>query len=112
MKNSRTFFLTTVLSGLLTSALPVAADMLPGEAKAYGCIGCHGADGMKSAPGQPAIGGRPAEALLALLHDYRALRRINPPMQFLVLNMTEDDLENVAEYFSLIGSDQTGSRLR
>jgi cytochrome c553 len=95
--------LSLLLAGLLAWPVAAPADSLPGEAKAFPCTACHGADGMKSAPGQPAIGGRPAEALVALLQDYRHLRRINPAMQILLLPMSDQDVEDVAEYFSLAG---------
>ncbi|MDD3530680.1 MAG: hypothetical protein PHS77_12460 [Gallionellaceae bacterium] len=95
--------LSLLLAALLALPLAVRADQLPGEAKAFKCTGCHGPAGMKSAPGQPAIGGRPAEDLVAILLDYQRLRRINPAMQALLLGMDDADLEDVAEFFSLAG---------
>ncbi|MFA5083252.1 MAG: hypothetical protein WC474_11945 [Hydrogenophilaceae bacterium] len=90
-----------VLAALMAST--AMADILPGADKAFQCTACHGPDGMKAPPGQLAIGGRPTEALVALLQDYRHLRRINPAMQVLLLNMSDQDIEDVAEYFSLSG---------
>ena len=58
---------------------------------------------MKSAPGQPTIGGRPVDEIKAILHDYQTLSRINPAMLALLIGMTEQDLEDVAEYFSISG---------
>jgi cytochrome c553 len=58
---------------------------------------------MKSAPGQPAIGGRPVDSLFSMLQDYRHLRRINPAMQVLLFGMSDRDVADVAEYFSLSG---------
>ncbi|NTV97175.1 MAG: c-type cytochrome [Thiobacillus sp.] len=94
--------LTFLLAGLL-AAPGVLADTLPGADKAFQCTACHGPDGMKHAPGQPAIGGRSSAELTAILQDYQHLRRINPAMQILLLPMSDQDLENVAEYFSLVG---------
>lgn len=95
--------LPLLLAALLAHPLAARADSLPGEARAFPCTACHGPDGMKSAPGQPAIGGRPAADLVALLQDYRHLRRVNPAMQVLLLSMSEQEVEDVAEYFSLAG---------
>lgn len=95
--------LSLLMAALLALPLAARADQLPGEAKAFKCTGCHGPAGMKSAPGQPAIGGRPAEDLVDLLEDYRQLRRINPAMQALLLGMERQDIEDIAEFFSLSG---------
>lgn len=92
-----------LLIGLLALPALTLADRLPGEAKALYCTSCHGQQGMKSAPGQPAIGGRPAQELVAVLHDYQRLRRFNPAMQMLLLSMSEQDVVDVAEYFSQAG---------
>jgi cytochrome c553 len=101
-----------LLAALSAAAFPAQADILPGEAKALHCTSCHGTDGMKSAPGQPAIGGRPTEALVAILHDYKHLRRINPAMQVLLLSMSKQDIEDVAEYFSLSGQPAAQAAVR
>ncbi|TCJ11508.1 hypothetical protein EZJ19_15700 [Parasulfuritortus cantonensis] len=91
------------LAGALIWAGAARADILPGETKAFQCTACHGPTGMRHAPGQAAIGGRSAEELAAILRDYRHLRRINPAMQVLLLPMSEQDVDDVAEYFSLVG---------
>lgn len=98
-----------VLTILLSTPLVAGADTLPGEAKAFQCTACHGPEGMKAAPGQPAIGGRPAEELVAILQDYQHLRRINPAMQVLLLGMSDEDVEDVADYFSLTGKTTTAA---
>lgn len=104
--------LSLLLAASLGLPLAAKADPLPGEAKAFKCTGCHGPTGMKSAPGQPVIGGRPAEALVAILHDYQRLRRLNPAMQALLLGLDDADLEDIAEYFSLAGGEVDTAYLR
>lgn len=99
--------LLPLLTAGLLAAPAAQADALPGEAKAFQCTACHGPDGMRHAPGQAAIGGRSVEELVAILKDYQHLRRVNPAMQVLLLSMSDQDIENVAEYFSLAG--QTAS---
>jgi cytochrome c553 len=97
-----------LFTGLFSSALLFAApqvatadELSPG--KAYTCTSCHGADGMKSAPGQPAIGGRSTEELVTILQAYRHLNRVNPAMQLLLLSMNETEIRDVAQYFSQAG---------
>lgn len=101
--------LPLLLAGLTATAFAAQADTLPGEAKSFPCTACHGPEGMKAAPGQPAIGGRPAEDLIAILRDYQHLRRINPAMQVLLLGMSDEDVEDVADYFSLTGKTTTAT---
>ncbi len=80
-----------------------AGDPQTGQGKAYPCTACHGADGLKQAPGQPLIGGRPAGQLLAAMHDFRSLKRFHPYMQILLLSMTEKDMEDIAAYYAGVG---------
>jgi cytochrome c553 len=94
-------YLAGLLSLLLT--LPILADDLPGASKAVRCMGCHGVDGMKSAPTQPAIGGREPAAMIAMLDEYRYLRRFNPAMQALLFSMSNTDIADVADYFHIAG---------
>lgn len=98
-----------LLAGLLASPAAMA-DILPGADKAFQCTACHGPDGMRAPPGQLAIGGRPAEVLVTILQDYRHLRRINPAMQVLLLNMSDQDIEDVADYFSLSGTTTSAAK--
>ena len=53
--------------------------------------------------GQPAIGGRDPDEILSLLKDYQSLHRINPAMLALLIGLRDEDLEDIAEYFSLVG---------
>lgn len=92
-----------LFAGLLAVSSAALADVLPGEAKAFPCTSCHGPDGMKHAPGEAAIGGRSEAELIAILNDYRQLRRVNPAMQALLLSLNERDIADIAEYFSLSG---------
>lgn len=96
----------SLLFSLCCLAAPAfASDATPaqGAAKAHLCTGCHGVDGMKSAPGAAPIGGRPVGTLVSAMQDYRHLRRLNPAMQVLLLSMTDEDILVVAEYFSSAG---------
>lgn len=88
--------------------LPGAA-LADGAAKAHLCTGCHGNDGQKAAPGQAGIGGRPVAALVAAMQDYQHLRRLNPAMQVLLLSMSDQDINEVAEYFSRAGADSSST---
>lgn len=98
------YALPLILASLAAIPAPALADPGTGAAKAHLCTGCHGADGMRSAPGEAGIGGRPVAALVAAMQDYRHLRRLNPAMQLLLLSMTDQDIQEVAEYFAKAGS--------
>lgn len=100
--------LTLILA--LLALTPAHADELPGADKARYCISCHGENGLKSAPTQPAIGGRSAADLIVLLDEYRHLRRFNPAMQMLLVGMNDTDLADIADYFAIAGMDEGAVR--
>ena len=64
------------------------------------CAACHGADGNSPIPANPNLAGQHAEYLYKQLTDYKAGRRKNPVMTPIVANLLDDDLRNLAAYFS------------
>lgn len=94
------FFIAIVL------AVPVAAfatgDPEAGKAKAAQvCAACHGAEGTKpSAPDQPILGGQHYDYLVRALTDYKIGKRNNPIMKTFAGQLTKQDIENLAAWFS------------
>lgn len=80
-----------------------AGDPEAGRAKSFTCLGCHAAPGMRNAyPAYqvPKIAGQHAEYLVIALEDYRAEKRWHPTMQSQAQTMTDQDIRDIAAYFS------------
>lgn len=83
-------------------SLPVLAigDADAGQRKAAICAACHGADGNSVIPNWPKIAGQHAtyvERQLALIKDGS---RPVPEMAPIVISLSEQDMEDIAAYFS------------
>jgi cytochrome c553 len=99
--NSRQQSLT--LSFLLTVflTLPVsAADITAGEQKAEPCVSCHGQKGNSSNPQWPNLAAQQSTYLTNQLKAFKAGDRINIMMQSMTANLTNEDIANLAAYFS------------
>ena len=79
-----------------------AGDAAKGQKKAFEvCAACHGADGAKpSAPDQPVLAGQYNDYLVQALTDYKVGRRTNPIMKGFAAQLSKQDIEDVAAWFS------------
>ena len=94
-----------VLFALLMAALAGTAqggNAEAGRAKAAQvCAACHGSDGNHpSAPDQPILAGQYADYLAKTLHDYKTGKRSNPIMKSFAAQLTKQDMEDLAAWFS------------
>ena len=80
----------------------LAGDFEAGRAKATKCKQCHGLDGLGLLPIYPNIAGQSAVYLAAQLRDYRDGRRLNDMMSFITKDLSDADIDDLAEYFSSI----------
>jgi cytochrome c553 len=65
------------------------------------CGACHGPDGNKpSAPDQPILAGQYYDYLVQALGDYKNGRRTNPIMKGFAAQLSKQDIEDVAAWFS------------
>jgi cytochrome c553 len=71
-----------------------------GKAKSAVCAGCHGADGNSPTPMFPKLAGQHEDYLLHSLQGYKSGKRKNPIMQGQVANLSEQDMKDLAAYFS------------
>lgn len=104
------YLLTSCLSALfaLTATLVLAApdidsasipDTLVQRMKA--CAICHGPDGRASSDGfYPRIAGKPDQYLLNQLRNFQQERRQYPAMTFLLGNLSDDYLQEIAHYYA------------
>ncbi len=65
------------------------------------CAACHGADGSSSqTPDYPKLAGQYPDYLMQALHDYKTGKRENPIMKGFASTLSEQDIEDVAAWFS------------
>jgi cytochrome c553 len=67
------------------------------------CDGCHGPKNVRVEFMSPKIIGQKKVYLAAKLHDFRDMKRINPYMNGVVSGMTDQDIANLAAYYSSYG---------
>jgi len=90
------------LTALLVLAPPAhAADVEAGKAKVQTvCAACHGASGVSVADTIPNLAGQKAGYIEAQLRALRDGSRTNPIMNPIAAQLANDDIANVAAYFS------------
>ncbi len=98
-----------LVAGLLLTASTSAfsGDADAGKKKAYTCLGCHGVlHYVNTYPTYhvPRLGGQHKEYLIAALKAYRSKTRLHATMQANANLLTDEDIEDIAEYFASQGA--------
>lgn len=70
------------------------------EKKIETCRSCHGEQGNSFSSGYPRINGQNREYLIKVLQDYQKGRRKNPTMVYVMKQISQSDLTDIAEYYS------------
>lgn len=78
---------------LAARAVPPKVDM---------CQTCHGKDGKATVVGSPNLSGQQKEYLIEQLRAYRSGSRRHEQMSIIAKSLTDDDIENLAEWYSAI----------
>ena len=66
----------------------------------YTCDGCHGPKNVRVEFMSPKIIGQKKVYLAAKIRDFRDMKRINPYMNGVVVDLTDQDIDNLAAYYS------------
>jgi cytochrome c553 len=64
------------------------------------CATCHGADGNSANPRAPSLAGQPLFYLHWQLMLFRDKRRVDPEMSPFAANLTDDEMGNLAAYYT------------
>lgn len=90
------------LSLAVAASAPVLAggNAEAGKAKSATCAGCHGPDGNSPTPSFPKLAGQHEDYLFHSLSGYKNGKRKNPIMQGQVANLSDQDMKDLAAYFS------------
>jgi cytochrome c553 len=79
-----------------------AGDVRAGRQKALQCQTCHGLDGQSKLPEAPNLAGQSDVYLVKALKDYRSGERKNDMMSLVVPNLRDEDIADLAAYYSAI----------
>jgi len=89
-----------MITMLGTTSLATAADIAAGKAKATICGACHGPDGISLNDLWPNLRGQKEAYLKKQIKAFREGTRVDPTMAPMVKPLTDDDVDNLAAYFS------------
>ncbi len=77
-----------------------AADIAAGKSKSATCVACHGANGVSATPMYPNLAGQKEQYLAKQMKAFRDGQRQDPVMSAMAKPLTDDDVANLAAYFS------------
>ncbi len=78
-------------------------DAQRGRTVAYTCLGCHGIEGYRNAYPDyavPRLRGQSEQYIISALHDYKSGQRDHPTMRLQASSLSDQDIADVAAYFS------------
>jgi cytochrome c553 len=99
MKKMIALAMMGALAGVFGSA-QAAGDAAAGKAKAATCAGCHGSAGVSNNPLWPNLAGQKDQYLVKQLKAFRDGARKDPMMSPMAAPLSDQDIENLAAYFS------------
>ena len=92
--------LVSVLLACIWTVPVSAADITAGEQKAANCMGCHGPKGKSSSAQWPNLAAQQSTYIVNQLNAFKTGTRNNPMMQSMAANLSDDDINNLAAYYS------------
>ena len=83
-----------------TSSVHAAGTVEAGQAKSATCMACHGMDGNSANPEWPSLAGQHPSYIVKQLKHFKAGERQNPLMTPMAMILSDQDMEDLAAYFS------------
>jgi cytochrome c553 len=103
---SGTLAMVLILIGTMVHADGAHADGTAADGaqkiKTFGCITCHGRDGVSKLPEAPNLAGQVQIYLTSALQAYRAGARKNEMMNTVAEKLSDADVADLAAYYSSI----------
>ena len=100
-RGSKTAALKMAAVFVLAALTPtVYAGLEEGRVKSQVCAACHGADGNSVIPTIPSLAGQPRQFINQALFMFREGQRKNEQMTPFAANLSNADLNDLAQYFS------------
>lgn len=113
----RSLIALVVASVTLTSALAqdIKGDAKAGEKKNAMCLGCHSIVGYQASFPEvhkvPMIAGQSEKYIISSLNAYKKGERKHPSMRGIALTLKDQDMADLAAYFSALGVDANAKSL-
>jgi cytochrome c553 len=85
---------------LASGSSKTSARIERGKEKATTCTACHGENGVSAMPNWPTLAGQHEDYLLQVMTQYKLGSRTDPVMVGQVLNLTDDDIKDLAAYYA------------
>jgi cytochrome c553 len=92
-------------AALLLALVPASRPLAEGTAPRLvqvSCQNCHGEDGIAAVPGAANLAGQQKEYLVGQLRAFRSGRRQNPQMSVVAKTLTDEDIEELSDWYSSI----------
>ena len=83
-----------------SSAVLAAGDPVAGKTKTAACAACHNADGNATIAINPKLAGQHAGYLAKQIKEFQSGARVDAVMGSMVATLSEQDIEDVAAYYS------------
>jgi len=96
----KSLFASLVLLLIFAASPVLAGDAAAGKAKSVVCAACHGADGHSINPLWPNLAGQKEQYIVKQLKAFRDGSRKDPTMSPMAAALSDDDIANLAAYFS------------
>lgn len=96
----KSLFYALVTTLFFLSSSVMAGDVAAGKAKSAICASCHGADGISLSPLWPNLAGQKEQYLVKQIKAFRDGTRSDPMMAPMVASLSDDDVANLAAFFS------------
>lgn len=100
MKKLALVLFTAIVTSSASIAVLAQGDAAAGQAKSALCATCHGADGNSELSINPKLAGQSAVYLAKQLRDYKSGARANATMAAMVGSLSEQDMLDLAAWFS------------
>lgn len=110
MRKTLILLLSAIAAATFTQVTLAQGDPEAGQAKSALCATCHGSDGNSELAINPKIAGQNARYIIKQLRDYKSGARPGPIMAAMVINLSDEDIEDLAAYYAaqtptLLGAD-------
>ena len=97
-------FVIALVFALVSVAAPslllAQGDAAAGQAKSALCASCHGSDGNSALAINPKLAGQNATYIVKQLMDFKSGVRSDPTMAAMVLSLSEQDMQDIAAWYS------------
>ena len=87
-------------SDMKVDSKAASTQVARGQAKAAVCAACHGDTGVSDTPGWPTLAGQHKDYLVESMTQYRNGQRNDPVMAGQLINLSDDDIEDLAAFYA------------